>query len=50
MVEVILHHYPESPFSEKIRLALALKKIPYKSVIVPMVMKGRELTMALAGG
>ena len=32
---MILHHYDFSNFSEKIRLVLALKKIPWESVIIP---------------
>ncbi len=49
MSEVILHHYPPSPFAEKIRLVLGHKRIPWRSVIVPDVMPRPDLT-ALTGG
>ncbi len=29
---IILHHFPQSPFSEKIRLIFGLKKIAWTSV------------------
>ena len=32
MSQVILHHYPLSPYSEKIRLALGLKGVSWNSV------------------
>ena len=35
MPDLILHHYPSSPFSEKIRLVLGYKKLAWKSVIIP---------------
>ncbi|MEX2327315.1 MAG: glutathione S-transferase N-terminal domain-containing protein, partial [Pseudomonadales bacterium] len=35
MPDIILHHYPESPFSEKIRLLLGYKGVAYNSVIIP---------------
>ena len=38
MVDLILHHFPASPFSEKIRLVLGFKGVPWKSVIVPMML------------
>ena len=47
--QVILHHYPASPFSEKIRLILGAKRMAWHSVRVPMVMPKPELT-ALTGG
>lgn len=31
MPDLILHHYPSSPFSEKIRLILGYKKLAWKS-------------------
>lgn len=49
MPEIILHHYPESPFSEKIRLLLGYKGIDYDSVIIPMIMPKPDL-MPLTGG
>ena len=35
MPDLILHHYPSSPFSEKIRLVLGHKKLAWQSVIIP---------------
>src|SRR5574343_766296 len=49
MSELILHHYPNSPFAEKIRLILGHKKLPWKSVFIPMIMPKHNLT-ALTGG
>lgn len=45
----ILHHYPASPFAEKIRTMLAYKKIAWQSVQIPMVMPKPDL-VALTGG
>lgn len=49
MSELILHHYPTSPFAEKVRLVLGHKKLPWRSVFIPMVMPKPDL-MALTGG
>ena len=49
MPDLILHHYPSSPFSEKIRLALGYKKLAWKSVIVPAIMPKPDV-LALTGG
>src|SRR5438270_9716340 len=49
MEEIILHHYPLSHFSEKIRRILGYKKILWRSVEQPMMMPKPELT-ALTGG
>ncbi|MDD5325210.1 MAG: glutathione S-transferase family protein [Polaromonas sp.] len=49
MTELILHHYPTSPFSEKIRLILGYKKLAWKSVIIPAIMPKPDL-LALTGG
>lgn len=49
MADLILHHYPSSPFSEKIRLILGLKELAWKSVIVPMTMPKPDV-LALTGG
>ncbi|WP_341903940.1 glutathione S-transferase family protein [Polaromonas sp. YR568] len=49
MPELILHHYPLSPFAEKIRLVLGAKKLAWKSVIIPSVMPKPDL-VALTGG
>jgi glutathione S-transferase len=49
MSELILHHYAGSPFSEKVRLILGFKKLPWRSVIVPNIMPKPDVT-ALTGG
>jgi glutathione S-transferase len=49
MSQPILHHYPTSPFAEKIRLILGYKKLAWQSVIIPMIMPKPDLT-ALTGG
>lgn len=49
MTDMILHHYPASPFAEKIRLMLGFKQLPWRSVHIPMVMPKPDLT-ALTGG
>lgn len=46
---LILHHYDSSPFSEKIRLALALKNLKWTSVEIPVIMPKPEL-IPLTGG
>ena len=49
MSDLILHHYPTSPFAEKIRLILGYKQLAWESVFIPMIMPKPELT-ALTGG
>ncbi len=49
MSDLILHHYPTSPFSEKIRLILGYKQLAWKSVIIPAIMPKPDV-MALTGG
>ncbi len=49
MADLILHHYPNSPFSEKVRLILGYKKLPWKSVIIPAIMPKPDV-QALTGG
>ncbi len=49
MAELILHHYPQSPFAEKIRLILGLKGLAWRSVHIPMIMPKPDL-VALTGG
>jgi glutathione S-transferase len=49
MTELILHHYPESPFAEKIRLLLGCKGLAWRSVRIPIVMPKPDL-VALTGG
>lgn len=46
---LILHHYPTSPFAEKVRLMLGYKNLPWKSVIIPMVSPKPDM-VALTGG
>ncbi len=49
MSDLILHHYPASPFAEKIRLVMGFKKLAWKSVIVPNMMPKPDV-LALTGG
>jgi glutathione S-transferase len=49
MSDIILHHYPKSPFAEKIRLALGLKNLAWTSCDAPDMMPKPEL-QALTGG
>jgi glutathione S-transferase len=45
----VLHHYPVSPFAEKIRAVLGYKGLEWKSVLIPMVMPKPDV-VALTGG
>jgi glutathione S-transferase len=49
MAELILHHYDEAPFAEKIRLIFGIKRLSWKSVIIPSAMPKPDL-MPLTGG
>lgn len=49
MSELILHHYAGSPFSEKVRLILGFKGLPWRSVIVPNILPKPDV-VALTGG
>lgn len=49
MTQIILHHYPDSFFAEKIRRILAFKGLPWHSVEQPMIMPKPDL-IALTGG
>jgi glutathione S-transferase len=49
MSDLILHHYPTSPFAEKIRMVLGYKQMTWKSVIIPMMMPKPDV-IALTGG
>lgn len=49
MAELILHHYPTSPFAEKVRLMMGFKRLAWHSVHIPMTMPKPDLT-ALTGG
>lgn len=47
--DLILHHYPISPVSEKIRATLGFKKLAWKSVYMPSIAPKPDL-VALTGG
>ncbi|MET0430176.1 MAG: glutathione S-transferase family protein [Microvirga sp.] len=49
MAEIILHHYPTSTFSERVRLAFGLKGLSWRSVIIPGAMPKPDL-LPLTGG
>ena len=49
MTEPILHHYANSPFSEKIRLIFGLKRMAWRSVFIPSIMPKPDV-LALTGG
>jgi glutathione S-transferase len=49
MADLILHHYPMSPFAEKARLMLGRKRLAWKSVEVPSIMPKPDV-LALTGG
>ncbi|RQP23707.1 glutathione S-transferase family protein [Piscinibacter terrae] len=49
MQDLILHHYANSPFSEKVRLVLGMKGIAWKSVTVPTMLPKPDV-VALTGG
>ena len=49
MSEIILHHYPSSPFSEKIRVAFGIKKLAWRAVEQPVIMPKPDL-VPLTGG
>ncbi|HEX7811629.1 MAG TPA: glutathione S-transferase family protein [Burkholderiales bacterium] len=48
-MDIILHHYPPSPFSEKVRVALGIKKLAWRSVEIPRVPPKPDV-MPLTGG
>ncbi|MFQ5783960.1 MAG: glutathione S-transferase family protein [Alphaproteobacteria bacterium] len=49
MPEVILHHYPQSPVSEKVRVVLGIKGLDWRSVEIPRLPPKPDL-MPLTGG
>lgn len=49
MSEIILHHYPQSPVSEKVRAGLGIKKVTWRSVEIPRLPPKPDL-MPLTGG
>ena len=48
-MEIILHHYPASPVSEKVRVALGIKKLAWRSVEIPRVPPKPDV-LPLTGG
>ncbi len=49
MAEIILHHYPQSPVSEKVRVVLGIKGLAWRSVTIPRLPPKPDL-MPLTGG
>ncbi len=49
MSDLIFHHYPPSPVSEKVRVALGIKNLSWESVVIPRVPPKPKL-MPLTGG
>ena len=49
MSDILFHHYPTSPFSEKVRLTFGLKKIAWRAVEQPTIMPKPDL-VPLTGG
>jgi len=47
--EIIFHHYPTSPFSEKVRVAFGIKQLAWRSVEQPVIMPKPDL-IPLTGG
>lgn len=43
MSEIILHHYPSSPYSEKVRLTFGLKGLVWRAVEQPTIMPKPDL-------
>lgn len=49
MTEIILHHYDNSPFSEKVRICLGIKGLAWHAVDQPVIMPKPDL-VPLTGG
>lgn len=49
MADIVLHHYPQSPVSEKIRVVLGIKGLEWHSVEIPRLPPKPDL-MPLTGG
>lgn len=49
MSDIVLHHYPPSPFAEKIRRILGFKKLAWRGVTIPRMMPKPDL-LPLTGG
>ena len=47
--QIILHHYPQSPVTEKVRVVLGMKSLNWKSVLIPRLPPKPNL-MPLTGG
>jgi glutathione S-transferase len=47
--EIIFHHYPTSPFSEKVRVAFGIKGVSWRAVEQPTIMPKPDL-IPLTGG
>ena len=47
--DIILHHYPLSPFAEKVRAVLGFKQLAWKSVVIPAIAPKPDV-VALTGG
>lgn len=47
--DLVLHHYPRSPFAEKVRIAFGLKGLSWRSVIQPRIAPKPQL-VPLTGG
>lgn len=47
--QIILHHYPQSPVTEKVRVVLGIKRLDWQSVLIPRLPPKPNLT-ALTGG
>jgi glutathione S-transferase len=46
---IILHHFEQSPFSEKVRLVFGLKGLAWNSVLISRIMPRPDL-IPLTGG
>ena len=46
---ILFHHYPASPFSEKVRVLFGIKRLAWTEVVEPTIMPKPELTV-LTGG
>lgn len=49
VTDIILHHYPQSPVAEKVRVVLGIKNISWRSVQIPRLPPKPDL-MPLTGG
>ena len=49
MAEILLHQYDSSPFSEKVRVCLGIKRLAWSAVDQPVIMPKPDL-VALTGG